>query len=44
MEEIYRAEPEMPVEFWEFLRWQKAELQMVKEKTGSSVLPPSYFA
>jgi hypothetical protein len=44
MEEIYRAEPEMPVEFWDFLNWQKAELQAVKAKTGSPVLSPSYFA
>ena len=44
MEQLYRDEAQMPGEFWEFLRWQKAELQVVKEKTGSSVLPPSYFA
>lgn len=44
MEEIYRAEPEMPVEFWDFLNWQKVELQAVKAKTGSPVLSPSYFA
>jgi phosphoenolpyruvate carboxykinase (GTP) len=44
MEQLYRDEAQMPGEFWEFLRWQKAELQVVKEKTGTSVLPPSYFA
>jgi len=44
MEETFRAEPEMPGEFWEFLNRQKAELQALKAKTGSSVLPPSHFA
>ncbi len=44
MEEAFRAEPEMPGEFWEFLNRQKAELQALKAKTGNSVLPPSYFA
>jgi len=43
MEEVFRAEPEMPAEFWEFLNWQKAELQALKAKTGKSVLHPSYF-
>jgi hypothetical protein len=44
MEEAFRAEPDMPAEFWEFLNRQKSELQALKAKTGSSVLPPSHFA
>jgi len=44
MEEAFRAEPEMPGEFWEFLNWQKAELQALKAKTGKSVLTPDYFS
>jgi len=44
MEETFKAEPEMPTEFWEFLNRQKAELKALKAKTGSPVLPPSYFA
>jgi phosphoenolpyruvate carboxykinase (GTP) len=43
MEEAFRAEPDMPAKFWEFLNWQKAELQALKAKTGKDVLPPCYF-
>ncbi|MCW3979720.1 MAG: phosphoenolpyruvate carboxykinase (GTP) [Candidatus Bathyarchaeota archaeon] len=43
MEGIYGPEPKMPGEFWEILNRQKGELEALKEKTGGSVLPPSYF-
>jgi len=43
MEEIFSPEPGMPEEFWEVLNAQKKELQELKERTGKSVLPPSYF-
>ena len=43
MEEAFRAEPEMPAKFWDFLKWQKAELQALKAKTGKGVLTPGYF-
>ena len=43
MEDIFREEPNMPEEFWKVLNRQKGELEALKEKTGRSVLPPSYF-
>jgi phosphoenolpyruvate carboxykinase (GTP) len=43
MEDIFQEEPNMPEEFWKVLNRQKGELEALKEKTGRSVLPPSYF-
>jgi hypothetical protein len=43
MEEIYKPEPKMPVEFWEVLNKQKEELEALKEETGESTLPPDHF-
>ena len=43
MEEIYKPEPNMPVEFWEIHNKQKADLEAVKAETGRSVVPPSFF-
>jgi phosphoenolpyruvate carboxykinase (GTP) len=44
MEEIFGKEPDMPKEFWQVHNRQKRELQELKEKTGESVVPPSYFS
>jgi phosphoenolpyruvate carboxykinase (GTP) len=43
MEEIYKAEPNMPKEFWEILNQQKADIQALKAKTGQSEVQPSFF-
>ncbi len=43
MEEVFRPEPNMPDEFWQILRRQKADLEALNAETGESVLPPSYF-
>ncbi len=43
MEELYRDEPGMPKEFWEVHNQQKAALKALKEETGRSLLPPSFF-
>jgi phosphoenolpyruvate carboxykinase (GTP) len=43
IEEIYHSEPNMPKEFWETHNQQKASLKALKEKTGKSIILPSYF-
>jgi phosphoenolpyruvate carboxykinase (GTP) len=43
MEEIFGPEPGMPEEFWRVLNQQKEGLEAVREETGESTVPPSYF-
>jgi phosphoenolpyruvate carboxykinase (GTP) len=43
IDELYKAEPNMPSEFWDEHRRVKEELEKVKKESGRSVLPPSYF-
>lgn len=44
MENIFKPELNMPIEFWQVLNQQKSKLEIIRRKTGKPVLSPSYFA
>ncbi|MEM2094457.1 MAG: phosphoenolpyruvate carboxykinase domain-containing protein, partial [Candidatus Bathyarchaeia archaeon] len=43
IEKLMKAEQGLPEEFWTILNEQKRSLQALRENTGASELPPSYF-
>ncbi|KYH37814.1 MAG: Phosphoenolpyruvate carboxykinase [Candidatus Bathyarchaeota archaeon B23] len=43
IEEFYGAEPDMPEEFWRIHNQIKADLKALREESGRSMVPPSYF-
>ncbi len=43
IEEFYGSEPDMPEEFWRIHNQIKSDLKALREESGRSMVPPSYF-
>jgi phosphoenolpyruvate carboxykinase (GTP) len=43
MDKIYKPEHDMPDEFWDILKDQRADIEDLKTTTGKHLIPPSFF-